>query len=477
VQRDPQARESQARQGRDLLARQLLELEEDEEAPVSFAHPIERGVESSLVLVLGDLARPGRALRRELVHLALDARRLKQKPALALELAPLRADHVLGDSKEPGGRVGLPLELAQPAVRDEEDLLHGVVDLDRRPPEMSGPARHPLVVERKELGQSPGGLCLATGIVPSGFWARALMGSGPFPPDLSSRGETLQVKPASSQGQQELELGKRGQRGRGRRGRREQSHLLADGPEGDANREPAAPDWSRIDAESGADEEAGLERGIQTGNGQAAALGDGEAGEQAGLQLETAPGALERKVRAGPEGEALPVGEARTQLSATAAPPTRDGPAIPSAAPRADPGAQVDPGSPGSGLVDRAERRRPELELPRAGRHRGRRGTAEGERGRVRRLRSGRLFDCRRGVERSRQRLRGQLTKPHRERRRDRLGALVAVRQPVEPPLADQRIRRIMDAHAETRGAGVGRKLELPAARIEVGVQARQALG
>ncbi len=132
-------------------------------------------------------------MRCELVHLALDIPRLEQKSALAPLSAPLGANDVLGHSKEPGGRIGLRLELAESAVRDEEDLLHGVVDLDHRSAEMSGPARHFLMVERKELGQSPRRLLAHHGTHASWFlgrpWDRGL--SRPLhhhPPDLSSTG-------------------------------------------------------------------------------------------------------------------------------------------------------------------------------------------------------------------------------------------------------------------------------------------------
>ena len=97
-------------------------------------------------------AREGGGLRYELVRLGLCIRSAQQQstvaPQAALPLRPRTTFSVTRKSQAAG------LGCASSSVRNlrwaTKDFLHGVVDLDCRAPEMSGPARHPLMVERKE---------------------------------------------------------------------------------------------------------------------------------------------------------------------------------------------------------------------------------------------------------------------------------------------------------------------------------------
>src|SRR5262249_52015588 len=105
---------------RDLLARELFDLEQDEDGAIFLLHPVEelvdkRGRLPSLQLVDGR----GRRAALEL------ARCLVAKAVTPLAPAPV-ARHVGGDAVEPGREIGLALAAGQLGVNDQEHVVHHV---------------------------------------------------------------------------------------------------------------------------------------------------------------------------------------------------------------------------------------------------------------------------------------------------------------------------------------------------------------
>src|SRR5262249_11915642 len=138
VKAHPHGRELDAGQACDLLARQLLQLEENEKTTVLVWNPVERAVDE----LAGSPALEGLAgggpPRADPPRAAI---RLPTEPPPPLLLASPVAHRVLGDAIEPGAHFRVAAKLGQAPLGDEEDLVHDVLDVTVGAAEPPGPPR------------------------------------------------------------------------------------------------------------------------------------------------------------------------------------------------------------------------------------------------------------------------------------------------------------------------------------------------
>ena len=136
-------RQAQARVGgvhadaedlRDLRHRKLLELGQDEHLALLFVEAVEHPLQEERPLAKRDDLVGAQRRRGERINVGRRLARTLVR-ALALHRSPVVPDDVEDDPGEPGAHRRAPLELREPALGDDEDLLNDVIDRPLADPE------------------------------------------------------------------------------------------------------------------------------------------------------------------------------------------------------------------------------------------------------------------------------------------------------------------------------------------------------
>src|SRR4029079_6499324 len=137
MQADPDGGQLDAGERCDVLARHLLELEQNQHLPILVRHRVEDRIDSRELLAPLDVlgwARPGSDQHVvELIALG------HPNPAPEPLLAPAVAHDSFRDPIEPRRRLRLSAKLREATADDDEDLVHRVFDVDGGATEVRGP--------------------------------------------------------------------------------------------------------------------------------------------------------------------------------------------------------------------------------------------------------------------------------------------------------------------------------------------------
>ena len=125
-------------QSRDLVRRELLEVEQDEDLTVAFRQLIQQSINGAGRLVAFGVTKGIRRGRGDVPRGVLGRPRQPAPPAL---LAPAMSDDVVRDSKQPGGHGRIVSKSVPLAVDDREHLVDDVLEIEIRAGEPLGPAR------------------------------------------------------------------------------------------------------------------------------------------------------------------------------------------------------------------------------------------------------------------------------------------------------------------------------------------------